>query len=382
MGKNAAQSIDVIIIGTGPAGLSTALHLLQKDPGWSKRMLLLEKTAHPRPKLCGGGVTRLGLKTLKNLGLPFPLPIPQVPVEDIRMVYRSRTIHVRGRPQFTVFHRAELDAYLAAQLTQRGGIIRQNEPVQTIQMEGNRMLVTTSEGQYSTNVVVGADGATGITVRMLKSRQNYSRPARTLEHIAPAPETAAVFDDHCAIFDFFEPNSNLQGYLWEFPGLRNGQAIFNRGIYDTGLVQRAAHPDLPQLLNDYLCSKGNQALDVPLQGYPIRLYHPLQPLSVPGMLLVGDAAGVDSLFGEGIAPALAYGKVAAETITDAFRRNDFSLKGYNSRLIRSEVGRYLAIRWLAAHGIFSFSNKPAILHALWTLFGMLAIVWPEPPPLY
>jgi flavin-dependent dehydrogenase len=64
MGTLAVQSVDVVIVGSGPAGLSTALHLLQKDARWGGRVLLLERTAHPRPKLCGGGVTRLGLKVM------------------------------------------------------------------------------------------------------------------------------------------------------------------------------------------------------------------------------------------------------------------------------------------------------------------------------
>jgi hypothetical protein len=38
----------VAIVGAGPAGLSTALHLLQIDPSWAERMLVLEKAAHPR----------------------------------------------------------------------------------------------------------------------------------------------------------------------------------------------------------------------------------------------------------------------------------------------------------------------------------------------
>ncbi|MCK4826999.1 FAD-dependent monooxygenase, partial [bacterium] len=74
------QEIDLLIIGSGPAGLSTALHLLQQDSGWAKRMILVDKASHPRPKLCAGGVTRIGLKTLRDLEIQLPLPIPVVEV--------------------------------------------------------------------------------------------------------------------------------------------------------------------------------------------------------------------------------------------------------------------------------------------------------------
>jgi len=36
-----AEDIDLIIVGSGPAGLSTALHLIKNDPSWGKRMVVL-----------------------------------------------------------------------------------------------------------------------------------------------------------------------------------------------------------------------------------------------------------------------------------------------------------------------------------------------------
>lgn len=47
---------DVIIVGAGPAEISTALHLANLAPELITRTLILEKEGHLRPKLCGGGI--------------------------------------------------------------------------------------------------------------------------------------------------------------------------------------------------------------------------------------------------------------------------------------------------------------------------------------
>ena len=47
---------DVLIIGGGPSGLSTALHLQRIAPDRSPHILILEKARYPRLKLCAGGL--------------------------------------------------------------------------------------------------------------------------------------------------------------------------------------------------------------------------------------------------------------------------------------------------------------------------------------
>src|SRR5690606_21408762 len=70
--------------------------------------------------------------------------------------------------------------------------------------------------------------------------------------------------------------------------------------------------------------------------------------SQPRILLAGDAAGADPLFGEGISFALGYGLVAAQAVQHAFASGDFSMADYRQRIIRDPLLRSLPIRvWLA-----------------------------------
>ena len=375
------QPVDLLIIGSGPAGLSTALHLLQKDPGWAGRMVLIEKATHPRHKLCGGGVTRLGLSLLQDLDFDLPLPLPQAQVNDIRLVYGRRTVHVRGQPQFVVFHRAELDHFLAQQTRKRGAVIQEGEAVTGLAWRPDGVEVSTSRGSYLAQVVVGADGSKGITRRAVSGPGGKSRVARLLEVTLPAEEIAPTFRDRYALFDFTPVREKLQGYVWDFPARIGGEARFNRGIYDARCADYRPRARLPQIFEDSLDALGTRLNGAKVEGHPIHLFGPREIFSRPRLLLAGDAAGAEPVFGEGIAPALGYGQVAAQAIEQAFGSEDFSFRDYRRKVLLSPVGHYLMVRWTIANGSYRFSGHPLFMHMLWTLGTWVAALWPPPTPL-
>lgn len=375
------KNADVIIIGAGPAGLSTALHLLHADPAWSERMLVIEKASHPRKKLCGGGVTRLGFHILRDLGFQLPLPLPQERVEDVRFIYGKRVIHVRGQPQFVVFHRAELDAYLAEQAQTRGVVIHEDERVERITETSRGLHVKTSQAMYRAQLVVGADGAKGVTRKYALGGRNQT-VARLLEVLTPATKDAPNFAQHFATFDFNPVRQKLQGYFWDFPSWVERYPKFNRGVYDARMVPKRSRASLPRLLKSGLMKLGTNPDTIELQGHPIHLFSPNNLFSQPRILLVGDAAGADPLFGEGIYPALGYGQVASKVVQEAFVTSDFSFQGYRRRLLRSSVGRYLLTRWVIAWWVYRLCRWNGFMHLLWTGGGITAKLWPTPGSLW
>jgi flavin-dependent dehydrogenase len=374
--------VDLLIIGSGPAGLSTALHLLQQDVSWAERMILLEKAAHPRPKLCGGGVTRIGLEALLGLGVQLPLPIPSVEIEEARFIYQDNRVSFRGQPEFVVYNRIEFDAFLYQHARQQGVVIHENEPVQSITFNPQGVEVITSKAKYKAKVVVGADGSKGVTRRLVNRKETKGRVARVIETVDPAQDNLALLAEGYAVFDLTKCEQDLQGYYWEFPSIVDDMPSVNRGVYDSRIAPKREIAGLPAILEAQTNEASDRDSEVSFQGHPIHWFHPRNRVAIPRMLLVGDAAGVDPLFGEGIGPALAYGKLAAEEVVKSFGNDDFSFRGYKPRLLISSVGRYLIFRWLLAWISYHLSWSQTFMHALWSLGKVVAAILPKPRPLY
>src|SRR5581483_182975 len=65
-----ADSADVLVVGAGPAGSSTALRLAQAGLD----VLVLEKATFPRDKICGDGLTPRAVKQLVAMGIDIDAP--------------------------------------------------------------------------------------------------------------------------------------------------------------------------------------------------------------------------------------------------------------------------------------------------------------------
>ena len=65
-----ARQADVIVVGAGPAGASTAYHLANAGLD----VLLLEKASFPRDKICGDGLTPRAVRQLVSMGLDLDAP--------------------------------------------------------------------------------------------------------------------------------------------------------------------------------------------------------------------------------------------------------------------------------------------------------------------
>ncbi len=326
---------DVVIVGGGPAGTATALFLARRDPALAGRIVLLDKARHPRPKVCAGGLIPHTLDCLDELGVG--LAAPHVMVDRARVEVPAQRVEVDGARFCAVVRRNEFDATLVDATRAAGVEVREDEKVVGLQRTAAGVEVATSRGAWLARLVVGADGSGSLVRRRLVVGEGErDEVARAV--MADIPVAAGSWDGHARArydFDFRAVPRGLAGYAWAFPCLIDGEPHVNAGVYGW---RRRAGVDLVGLLRDLQGELGDATIHH--RAAPIRCFG-RAPFAAPRVLLVGDAAGVEPLMGEGISFAFEYGRWAAAELADALARDDASFSGAELRFRASWVGRKL-----------------------------------------
>lgn len=328
----------IIIVGAGPAGIAAAAAILQRAPILRHDLLVLEKSVHPRPKLCGGGLTPWADEMLKTLDLQ--VDVPSFQLENVAFYFREKPLVFATSNFMRTIRRDEFDAALLHKIRQRGVEIRENVHLQQIRSLPDKVEIQTNTGQFSADIVIGADGVKSKIRRQLM-RENISRISRLLEVLVPIDERSLTieFKKKMAVLDFTEIRAGLQGYIWYFPSFIAGKPYLNCGVFDAR-VNKGIRVDLPAMLRAHLQRRGFSP-DYKIEGCPERYYHPQQKICCPRVVLTGDAAGIEPWLGEGISTALSFGPIVADTVLTAFDSGDFSFTDYAKRVRKSNLGWYL-----------------------------------------
>ena len=328
---------EILIVGGGPAGISTWLHLNKYNPEIASKCVLIEKKKYPRDKLCGGAVGGWSENVLKNLRIK--LDIPHIWVNQVEFHYKNEIYNLKQSKYFRMVNRAEFDNSLAKSAKDRGLIIHEEEEFQNFSKTNDGLRIVTNKDKYEVKVLIGADGALSNIAK--KVNVTYGpKLAPTIEIFTPVNNVDKEFEEKKAIFNFNPIKEGLQGYVWHFPCLKDNKPFMNHGIVNFR-VHKNKKCDMKTIFSEELDKRGIQYNTNQWLGHPIKWYSDSHKISAPNILLIGDAAGIESATGGGIHLALSYGEIAAKTIIESYEMDDFLFKTYKKRFEGHIAGKFI-----------------------------------------
>jgi len=361
---------DVLVVGGGPAGSAAAYHLAHHGVD----VLVVDKAAFPREKVCGDGLTPRGVKALLQMGVD-PTEPGFTRVEALRTTGFGHTLELpwpetNGFPSYGVVRtRHDLDDLMLRRATSAGArLSERTEAVRPLMHDGwvAGAVLQQEEGEEPREVrarfVVAADGASSRFAGQAGVRRVAARPLGVAaRRYFRSPHDPGPFFE--SWLDLYHEGSYLPGYGWVFPvgdGILNvGAGLLNtfrdfremssRKIYEIFLAQVPREWELTE----------ENAVGPILSG-PLPMGMNRRPLAVPGLLVAGDAGGFINPFnGEGIAYAIESGQIAAELIHDALVRDRPGLAHVYPAVLRQRYGRYYALGRAFVRAI----GRPAIMEA-------------------
>ena len=324
---------DVIVVGTGPAGSVLAYLLARRGLD----VLILERATLPRYKTCGGGLT---WKAMQNLPFDVSSVFEHKAVGGVVTYAGQQLLKVEvGWPVAWLVMRDRFDHYLVQQAVEAGAKLIEGVSVSNVEERGDRVVVTSTEGELQAQLLAGADGVNSIVARSVGLMPDREVGVAVEAELAVSPASLEAQGAY-ATFDF---GALPGGYGWIFPKRDHlsvgvfkaipGKAIGLKKALEKFIASEAVLLD-PKILH--------------LQGHPIPLGGRKHILHKGRVLLVGDAANLaDPWMGEGISYAVVSARLAAEQMFIALESKQFDLSGYTELINASITPQLLSARWFA-----------------------------------
>jgi geranylgeranyl reductase family protein len=311
------ERFDAVVVGAGPSGSTAAYHLAQAGA----RVALIDRARFPRDKPCGGGVT---VRAFAQAPVDLT-PVVERVISRVRFSYRLGASFDYAYPETLVYmtQRVRLDAYLAEQAASAGAELREGVQVQGVTLgEDGGPVIETSVGRLGAGVLIGADGANGVTARALglasSSEPGVALEAHFVDHADPSLEQSIALD----------LGGMPGGYGWSFPKADH----LNVGSAGWRSVGGRLRDHLAQLRHYYGL---DAATETYIRGHHLPTRADGAPIVRGRALLAGDAAGlVDPLSGEGIYAAFVSGRLAAETTLHFLGEQGVDLYPYEAAVDR------------------------------------------------
>jgi 2-polyprenyl-6-methoxyphenol hydroxylase-like FAD-dependent oxidoreductase len=324
---------DVAVIGAGPAGAASALHLARAGA----HVCIIERAQFPRTKACGEYLSAGALRLLEALGVAADLAQHAVGVQGIRLFGNGTHAELDFSSPGWSLSRATLDDTLLNAAVHAGAIRMQGRAEWFVrEQDAVRIGIRSSHGtmhQIQAAVLIGADGTQSLVAREfgLSAPRHGSRRFAIGGHYAGLQgldhylEMFVDGSSYFAINPIDETRANVMLIVEE------DFLHANRDDIEGFLRQRAVALSGGRIRFENASLEGKRIAVGPLSHHALRY-------SVPRVLLVGDAAQfLDPFTGQGVYLALRGAQLAAPAVHSRFFgevREGNAGKHYESRLRR------------------------------------------------
>ena len=391
-GYHTDDEADVIVVGAGPAGSSTASYLARSGLD----VLLLEKTHFPREKVCGDGLTPRAVKALVGMGVPVGEQDGWLPNKGLRIIGGGVRLELpwpdlASYPGYgLVRSRLGFDETLARSAQKSGARLIEGVNVtgpvrdeRTGQITGVTATAGGANGAggaagqaepgpqrtYRARMVVAADGNSSRLSVAMGLRKREDRPLGVA--VRTYYTTPRHDDDYLESWlELWDGDRLLPGYGWIF-GMGDGTSNVGLGLLNTSAAFR--NTDYRALLRRWLAGMPaswgltEENRTMPVRGAALPMGFNRTPHYTDGLLLAGDAGGMVNPFnGEGIAYAMESGEIAARVITQALSRPTWEgaervLRTYPQALTDAYGGYYalgrLFVRAIGRPELMKFATR-------------------------
>lgn len=309
------KSVDLIVIGGGPAGAATAIRAARSGAD----VAVFDRAGYGRDKVCGDGLTPRAVGALNELKIDMS---DAHLIDGLRMI-ANKTVRELPWPETdrfpshgAVWPRRRLDKALIDAADEAGAeLVWETEAVPVL--EGERVVGVEAGGeQWRSGMVVVATGAPGKVARMLGATRVEGEPyGLAIRSYVESPRhgsrhleaTLTMRDSH---------GSSVPGYGWMFPA---GDGTVNIGVGALSTMKGFKKLNLNTLLDLYHSQVREAWGAGPFLERPRAWRLPMTSMKRhgPGWVAVGDAAGlINPMNGEGIDYGLESGMLAADLFLD------------------------------------------------------------------
>jgi geranylgeranyl reductase family protein len=329
---------DVIVTGAEPAGATAAKVL--GEAGVST--LLLDKSAFPRDKPCGGGISARALARFPYLSDA----VQNIPASWVNKV------HFESPSGFVVDYQSPDRLYLMIRRCEFDNLLfslaRPHVEVATglarkVTVQRDHVSVITDTDEYRARMIIGSDGANSIIARASGLRIGSVQSEYAIDMMEETPRQELSTAEGDRMYIYYRIRSHY-GYGYVFPKTShlNVGVGFKLDYYLSNL--RGEHYAHHQAFVDDLKSKRlltGQSNRANFRAFPLPISGPLARTYADRVLLAGDAGGfVNALTAEGIYYAVVTGELAARAALEAIHAGHFAsaqLRGYEQAW-KQEIG--------------------------------------------